>query len=94
MGPRKSRSARLWVTVGAASAVLAMLGSPSAAADSGLTCSNGQVAMDGTCAPPTTLDNTSDSLGLPDGRASDLSNPADFDVSGAPSEAFLSERGY
>jgi hypothetical protein len=47
MGPTKSRAAQLWVTVGAASAMRAMLGSPSAAADSGLTRSKGQVVMDG-----------------------------------------------
>ena len=34
---------------------------------------------------------------FPDARASDLDNdysPGDFTPSGAPSEAFLSERGY
>lgn len=94
MGVTKSRTARLRMAAGPALAVIAILGSPSATADSGLTCSNGQVAMDGTCAAPSTLDHTSDSLGLSDGRVSDLSTPADFDVSGAPSEAYLSERGY
>lgn len=47
MGPTKSRAAQPWVMVGATSAMRAMLGAPSAAADSGLTRSNGQLASDG-----------------------------------------------
>ena len=53
--------------------------------------------MDGTCAPVTSMDPTSDALELPDSRASDLDSdysPGDFTPSGAPSEDFLSERGY
>lgn len=93
----KPRTARLLAAVGAASAVFAMIGSPAAVADpSDLICSNGELAMDGTCVPP---DNTSSSMELPDGSASDVvpsndSSPGTFDNSGAPSEAYLSERGY
>jgi hypothetical protein len=92
----KSAPARLLAATGA-SAALAMIGAPIALADtSNLICSNGEVAMDGTCVPQTSLDGTMDSLELPDGRATDISGSSigDFDASGAPSEAFLSERGY
>jgi|ERR1700741_3062622 hypothetical protein len=94
----KPRTARLLAAAGAASAVFAMIGAaPAAVADpSDLICSNGELAMDGTCVPP---DNTSSSLEVPDGSANDIvpSNdfsPGTFDNSGAPSEAYLSERGY
>jgi len=94
----RARAARVLATAGAAAAVLAMIAAPTAAADPpSLVCSNGEVAMDGTCAPVTSMDPTSDALELPDSRASDLDSdysPGDFTPSGAPSEDFLSERGY
>jgi hypothetical protein len=94
----KARTAVVLAAAGAAYAGLAMIAAPTAAADtSNLVCSNGEVAMDGTCSPAMSLDATSDAMELPDARASDLDNdysPGDFTPSGAPSEAFLSERGY
>jgi hypothetical protein len=97
MNIARARAALVLAAAGAASAVFAMIAAPIATADPNLVCSNGEVAMDGTCMPPTSMDPTSDALELPDSRASDLVNdysPGDFDPSGAPSEAFLSERGY
>jgi hypothetical protein len=96
MRATNSATARLWAAA-AVSVVLAMFGAPSAFADSSdLICSNGEVAMDGTCSPPTSVDGTMDSLEIPDGSAGDLSGSSvgDFDTGGAPSEAYLSERGY
>jgi hypothetical protein len=95
-----ARAQAAWVlaAAGATAAVFAIIAAPNASADpSKLVCSNGEVAMDGTCAPVTSMDPTSDALELPDARASDLVNdysPGNFAPSGAPSEAFLSERGY
>jgi hypothetical protein len=96
MSMTKSAPARIFAAAGAAAA-LAIIGAPSALADTpSLICSNGEVAMDGSCVAQTSMDGTMDSLELPDGRATDLSGSSvgDFDASGAPSEAFLSERGY
>jgi len=85
----------LLAAAGAASTVLAMIAAPTAIADpSGLVCSNGETAMDGTCTPVTSMDPISDSLELPDSRVADVSSPGDFGPSGAPSEDYLSERGY
>ncbi len=52
--------------------------------------------MDGTCVPP---DNTAASVEVPQGSVSDTvpssdSGPGSFDSVGAPTEAYLSERGY
>jgi len=51
--------------------------------------------MGGTCVPP---DNTAASLEVPQGSVSDTvpssdSGPGSFDNVGAPTEAYLSERG-
>jgi hypothetical protein len=74
-----ARTARLLAAAGAASAVFAMIGAPTALADSSdLACSNGDVAMDGTCVPPTTMDTTSDALTLPNGTANDVVPSPDF----------------
>lgn len=93
-----SRTAGFWAATSAAVAALAIAGAPTALADSpNLTCGNGQVAMDGTCVTPTGQDTSADALEIPQGMASDLStdsSPGDYDVSGAPSEQYLSERGY
>jgi hypothetical protein len=87
----------LAAAAGSASAVFAMICAPTAIAEpSDLVCSNGEVAMDGTCVPP---DNTAASLEVPQGSVSDTvpssdSGPGSFDNVGAPTEAYLSERGY
>ena len=52
--------------------------------------------MDGTCVPP---DNTAASVEVPQGSVSDTvpssdSGPGSFVSVGAPTEAYLSERGY
>ena len=66
----KVRTALVLAAAGAASAVLAMIAAPTAAADpSNLVCSNGEVAMDGTCSPAMSMDSTSDAMELP-GRES------------------------
>ena len=94
----RSRTARLLAAAsGAAASVFAMIGAPTAIAEpSDLMCSNGEVAMDGTCVPP---DNTAASLEVPQGSISDTvpssdSSPGSFDNVGAPTEGYLSERGY
>jgi hypothetical protein len=98
----RSRTARLLAAAaaaagGAAFAVFAMIGAPTAIAEpSDLMCTNGEVAMDGTCVP---ADNTAASLEVPQGSVNDMvpssdSSPGSFDDVGAPSEAYLSERGY
>jgi hypothetical protein len=87
----------LAAAAGAASAVFAIICAPTAIAEpSDLMCSNGEVAMDGTCVPP---DNTAASLEVPQGTVNDTmpasnSSPGSFDDVGAPTEAYLSERGY
>jgi hypothetical protein len=74
-----------------------MICAPTAIAEpSDLMCSNGVVAMDGSCVPP---DDTTASLELPQGSVSDTvpssdSSPGSFDNVGARTEAYLSERGY
>jgi hypothetical protein len=92
----RTRGALVLGAAGAAAAVF--IAAPIASADPpNPVCSNGEVAMDGTCAPVTSMDPTSDALELPDARASDLNtdySPGDFTPAGAPSEDFLSERGY
>ena len=96
-GRPSARSAGLLAAAGITSAAFAFLAAPTAIADtSNLICSNGEIAMDGTCVPATSMDPVSDSLELPDSRVSDVSgvSPGDFSPSGAPSEAYLSERGY
>lgn len=94
----RARAARVLAAAGAAAAVFGMIAAPTAIADPpNPVCSNGEVAMDGTCAPVTSMDPTSDALELPDSRASDLDtdySPGNYAPSGAPSEDFLSERGY
>ena len=79
MRPTRSRTiTSLLAAVGAGFAVSAMIGAPAAVAQADdLTCSDGEVALDGTCVPPN--DNTSTALGLPQGNVSDvvssLNNP-------------------
>src|SRR3984957_10143010 len=94
----RSRTARLLAAAaGSASAVFAMNCAPTAIAEpSDLMCSNGEVAMDGAGVPP---DKTAASLEVPQGSISATvpssdSSPGSFDNVGAPTEAYLSERGY
>jgi hypothetical protein len=63
-----SRTASL-VAAAAASAVFAMLSAPTAAA---LTCSDSEVASDGTCVPATSTNNITAAAGIPDGSVNDV----------------------
>jgi len=72
MGVTQPRMVRLWAASAAISAALAMVGSPTAVADSTIECQGGQIMIDGNCAAPTSMDNVSDALGLPDGSVNDV----------------------
>ena len=63
-----SRTAWL-LAVAAASAVFAILSAPSAAA---ITCSDSEVAYDGTCVPPSSTYNVTAAAGIPDGSVNDV----------------------
>ncbi len=63
-----SRTASL-LAVGAASAVLAVFSAPTAAA---LTCSDSEVAYDGSCVPATSTYNVTAAAGIPDGSVNDV----------------------
>jgi hypothetical protein len=63
-----SRTASL-VAAGVASAVFAMLSAPTAAA---ITCTDSEVAYDGTCVPPTSTYNVTAAAGIPDGSINDV----------------------
>ncbi|MCV7256193.1 hypothetical protein H7J86_28875 [Mycobacterium hackensackense] len=81
----------------ALSVAFAVMGLPIAVAHADdLTCSNGEVAMDGTCVPPT--DNSSAALGLPQGNVGDvvssLNNPSLFDPPYQLTEAEVASPGY
>jgi hypothetical protein len=97
MRTETSRIARLSAAAGALSAVFAVIGAPIALAHADdLTCSNGEVAMDGTCAPPT--DNTSAAMGLPQGNINDvvssLNNPSLFEPPDQLTEAEVASPGF
>ncbi len=98
MRPTRSRTiTSLLAAVAAEFAVSAMIGAPAAVAQpDDLTCSNGEVALDGTCVPPN--DNTSTALGLPQGNVSDvvssLNNPSLFDPPGQLTEAEVASPGF
>ena len=97
MRPTKSRTITSLFAVGAGFAVSAIIGAPAAVAQpDDLTCSNGEVALDGTCVPPN--DNTSTALGLPQGNVSDvvssLNNPSLFDPPGQLTEAEVASPGF
>ncbi len=98
MRPTRSRTiTSLLAAVGAVFAVSAIIGVPIAVAQADdLTCSNGEVALDGTCVPPN--DNTSTALGLPQGNVSDvvssLNNPSLFDPPGQLTEAEVASPGF
>jgi hypothetical protein len=96
-GAAISRTARLSVAAGALSAAFAVVGVPIAVAHAdNLTCSDGEVAMDGTCVPPT--DNTGTALGLPQGNVGDvvssLNNPSLFDPPFQLTEAEVAAPGF
>jgi hypothetical protein len=85
------------VAAGALSAAFAVVGVPIAVAHAdNLTCSDGEVAMDGTCVPPT--DNTGTALGLPQGNVGDvvssLNNPSLFDPPFQLTEAEVAAPGF
>jgi hypothetical protein len=63
-----SRAASL-LAAAAASAVFAMLSAPTAAA---VTCSDSEVAYDGTCVPPSSTYNVTAAAGIPDGSVNDV----------------------
>ena len=96
-GAAISRTARLSVAAGALSAALAVIGVPIAVAHADdLTCSDGEVALDGTCVPPT--DSTSTALGLPQGNVNDvvssLNNPSLFDPPYQLTESEVASPGF
>jgi hypothetical protein len=98
MRPTRSRTiTALLAAVGAGFAVSAMIGAPAAVAQADdLTCSDGEVALDGTCVPPT--DNTSTALGIPQGNVNDvvssLNNPSLFDPPYQLTEAEVASPGF
>src|ERR1700738_4178261 len=97
MGPTTSLTVRLSVAAGALSAALAVIGVPIAVAHADdLTCSDGEVALGGTCVPPT--DNSSAALGLPHGNVNDvvssLNNPSLFDPPYQLTEAEVASPGF
>jgi hypothetical protein len=96
-GAAISRTARLSVAAGALSAAFAVIGVPIAVAHADdLTCSNGEVALDGTCVPPT--GNTSTALGLPQGNVNDvvssLNNPSLFEPPYQLTESEVASPGF
>ena len=96
-GAEISRTARLSVAAGAlfAAFVVSGVSTPVAQADD-LTCSNGEVALDGTCVPPT--DNASTALGLPQGNVNDvvssLNNPSLFEPPYQLTESEVASPGF
>ena len=96
-GAAISRTARLSVAAGALSAAFAVIGVLIAVAHADdLTCSDGEVALDGTCVPPN--DNTSTALGLPQGNVNDvvssLNNPSLFEPPYQLTEAEVASPGF
>ena len=96
MRPTKSRAiTSLLAAVGAGFAVPQSSAAAVAQTDD-LTCSDGEVALDGTCVPPT--DNTPTALGLPQGNVSDvvssLNNPSLFDPPYQLTEAEVASPGF
>lgn len=85
------------MAAGALCAAFAVIGLPIAVAHAdNLTCSDGEVALDGTCVPPT--DNSSAALGLPQGNVNDvvssLNNPSLFDPPFQLTEAEVASPGF
>ena len=96
-GAAISRTARLSVAACALSAAFAVIGVPIAVAHADdLSCSDGEVALDSTCVPPT--DSTSTALGLPQGNVNDvvssLNNPSLFDPPYQLTESEVASPGF
>ena len=74
MRPTRSRTiTSLLAAVGAGFAVSAMIGAPAAIAQPGtIDCQDGQIVIDGQCNVPSSMDSTSDALGLPNGTVNDV----------------------
>jgi hypothetical protein len=97
MRATRSRITRLSLAAGALSAAFAVIGVPIAVAHADdLTCSNGEVALDGTCVAPN--GNASGALGLPQGNVSDvvssLNNPSLFDTPFQLTESEVASPGF
>jgi hypothetical protein len=97
MRATRSRTARLSVAAGALFAAFAVIGVPVAVAHADdLTCSNGEVALDGTCVAPN--GNASGALGLPQGNVGDglssLNNPSLFDSPFQLTESEVASPGF
>jgi len=97
MGVTTPRTVRLSLAAGALSAAFGVLGVPIAVAHADdLTCSDGEVALDGTCAPPT--DGSAAALGLPQGNVNDvvssLNNPSLFEPPFQLTEAEVASPGF
>jgi hypothetical protein len=74
MRPTRSRTiTSLLAAVGAGFAVSALIGAPTAVAQPGtIDCQDGQIVIDGQCNVPSSIDSTSDALGLPNGTVNDI----------------------
>lgn len=88
MGMTPSGTASLLAAT-AASAVFAILSAPTAAA---LTCSDSEVAYDGTCVPATSTYNVTASAGIPDGSVNDVIASINQDSDGL--DSIIAEPGY
>jgi hypothetical protein len=96
-GAATSRTVRLSVAAGALSAAIAVIGVPiTVVRADDLTCSNGEVALDGTCVPP--QDSISTALGLPQGNVNDvvssLNNPSLFEPPYQLTESEVASPGF
>ncbi|MDH6195116.1 hypothetical protein M2272_001745 [Mycobacterium frederiksbergense] len=97
MRPIKTRTITSFLAaVGTGFAVSAIIGAPAVAHADDLTCSDGEVALDGTCVPPN--DNTSTALGLPQGNVDDvvssLNNPSLFETPFQLTESDVASPGF
>ena len=74
MRPTRSQPVTsLLAAVGAGFAVSALIGAPTAIAQPGtIDCQDGQIVIDGQCNVPSSMDSTSDALGLPNGTVNDV----------------------
>jgi hypothetical protein len=94
---RPTRLRTIGSFLAAVGAGVAVIGVPMAVAQADdLTCSDGEVALDGTCVPPT--DNASTALALPQGNVNDvvssLNNPSLFESPFQLTEAEVASPGF